>query len=110
MAMRLPPLAVLGDRRIEEPEVHLRDEMSVPPCESSLAFLQAIYQDPRQETARRMRAAIAALPFEHLKLAVIANIPGGSLSAQLEAAIARSGKSVVIDAKPLAISPPREAD
>ena len=64
----------------------------------------SVYRNPAMPLPTRMRAAIAALPFEHPKLAVIANIPGGNLSAQLEAAIARSGKSVVIDAKPLAIT------
>jgi hypothetical protein len=48
-----------------------------------------------------MRAAALALPFEHPKLAVVAQLRGEDFAAQLEAAMKRSGKSVVIDAKPV---------
>lgn len=58
---------------------------------SSLEFLRAIYSDPRQTEARRMRAAIAALPFEHPKLAVTASIDAGpGFAARLEDAFRRS--------------------
>ena len=53
-------------------------DLSEPPLKaapitanSSLEFLQAIYSDPSQSISRRMRAAIAALPFEHPKLSVM---------------------------------------
>lgn len=74
-------------------------EPTIGPAESSLEFLQAVYRDSGQPISRRMRAAIAALPFEHPKLAVTANIVGGSgFAARLEEAIARS--RTVIEAKP----------
>jgi hypothetical protein len=65
---------------------------------SSLELLQAVYMDPGQPMSRRMRAAIAALPFENPKLAVqaLAIAPNG-FAAQLERARAR-----IIDAKPVA--------
>jgi hypothetical protein len=39
---------------------------------------------------RRLRAAIAALPFEHPKLAGVARVNGGGIGDQLEAAIKRA--------------------
>jgi len=55
---------------------------------SSLALLKAVYADPLQPLHRRMRAAIAALPFEHPKLAIVANV-GPSYADALEEAIRR---------------------
>jgi hypothetical protein len=48
--------------------------------------------------ATRMRAAITALPFEHPKLAVIANV--NSFAARMEEIGRRAGRSNVIDARP----------
>ena len=60
---------------------------------SSLEFLQAIYRSQDQPISRRMRAAIAALPFESPKLAVTANFgPDSGFAARLEAAIKRTGE------------------
>src|SRR6516164_8084212 len=60
---------------------------------SSLAFLQAVYRCPDQPLSVRMKAAIAALPFEHPKLAVTAVIEGGAdFAARLERAVGRSAK------------------
>ena len=65
-------------------------EPSGPEAETSLDLLQAIYRSPYEPIARRMRAAIAALPFEHPKLAVVAQVRGGGIGDQLEAAIKRA--------------------
>ena len=62
---------------------------------SSLEFLRAIYADPGQPMQRRLRAAIAALPFENPKMAVVASIKGNAgFAARLEAAIMRSRKDI----------------
>ncbi|MFB9262837.1 hypothetical protein ACFFWD_06565 [Bradyrhizobium erythrophlei] len=65
---------------------------------TSLDFLQAVYRDEGLPLSTRMRAAIAALPFERPKLAVIANVR--DFAAQMEAAQRARGMSPVIDAKP----------
>ena len=58
---------------------------------TSLQFLQAIYRSSEQPMVRRMKAAIAALPFEHPKLsATLAVQADDSYAARLQAAIARS--------------------
>lgn len=62
---------------------------------SSLDFLRSVYADPNQPMHRRLRAAVAALPFEYPKLAVVASLKeGGNFATRLEAAIARSGKVI----------------
>ncbi|WP_426410042.1 hypothetical protein [Bradyrhizobium ganzhouense] len=74
-------------------------EIELPADATSLDFLQAVYRDPQQTLPVRMRAAIAALPFERPKLAVIANV--NSFAAQMEAIARQSGRSNVIDASPI---------
>jgi hypothetical protein len=61
---------------------------------SSLDFLQAVYTSAGQSMGRRMRAAIAALPFEHPKLSVTAVVASDGFAAQLEAARTRSAKAI----------------
>jgi hypothetical protein len=78
------------------------DAIELPPDATSLDLLQTIYRDHRQPIVRRMRAAIAALPFEHPKLAVTAVIggEGGDLTALLELRKARSAKIIEGRAEP----------
>ena len=57
----------------------------------ALSYLRSIYNDPLQPTSVRMKAAVAALPFEYPKLAAMAFIPGGeAFAAKLEKAVTRS--------------------
>ncbi|WP_298870910.1 hypothetical protein [uncultured Bradyrhizobium sp.] len=71
------------------------DEIALPAGATSLDYLQSIYRDPRQPESKRLRAAIAALPFEHPKLAVTAVVSSEGFAAKLEAARARSAQAVI---------------
>jgi hypothetical protein len=65
---------------------------------TSLDFLQAIYRDPTQPMQRRMRAAQAAIPFEHPKLAVVVTSREGDLADRLMAAL-QASQQVIEDRK-----------
>ena len=80
---------------------------------SSLDLLQAIYRCPDQPLSIRMKAAIAALPYEHPKLAVTAVLDGTEdLGARLSRAIQRSAKVIELRAaqEPIATSNGHGAD
>ena len=74
---------------------------------TSLELLQAVYCNEAVPLSVRMRAAIAALPFETTKLAVTAIGPmSEGFAMQLEKAIARSGKLIEAQAiKPVEAAP-----
>jgi hypothetical protein len=59
---------------------------------SALEYLQSIYRNPSEPDSRRMRAAMAALPFESPKLAAMAvsSMNGQDFGSLLDRAIARS--------------------
>ena len=80
------------DRKPEMgPEPELIKLLSCSP--SSLELLQAIYRSAAVPLHTRIRCAVAALPFEHPKLAVTAILPDdGRFAEQLEKALARSGQ------------------
>jgi len=86
--------------------------LALPPNATPLDFFQATYRDPRRSWAQRQRAAEAAAPFMHPKLAVVANLNGEGFAAALERAIARSGKAQavhaaqVIEHQPLGVPEP----
>jgi hypothetical protein len=66
-----------------------REEMpNLPEHALSLDFLQAIYRSPTQPIQTRIRAAMAALPFEYPKLAAVisASLSGGEFGDALERA------------------------
>jgi hypothetical protein len=69
---------------------------------SALNYLQSIYRDPTQQPYTRMRAAIAALPFETPKLQATAIVPMGlDFKTRLEKAIERSAAVRLIPAQPV---------
>src|SRR5438034_9407430 len=76
--------------RIEAAQVLKPDAVDLPPNHTSLDYLQAIYRGQIRAEPSRMRAAIAALQFEHPKLAVQAILPMGDLAERLDRAIERS--------------------
>ena len=83
--------------------VKASDELELPPQATSLDLLQAVYRNPGFALHVRMRAAMAAIPFEHAKLAVTALIPdsGDRFAEQLEKAVARSGRVLELRAEPV---------
>jgi len=90
--MRTREMQLLPD--LSEPEARTPIEAT-----SSLELLRSVYSDPGQPITRRLRAAIAALPFEHPKLAVVASMHANEgFAAQLEAAIARSRNVIEVSA------------
>ncbi len=99
--IREPPLArELVTYELAAPE----SEVAVPANASPLDFLCAVFRDTGQPMARRMRAAEAAAPFVHPKLAVTATLDGEGFAAKMEKAISRSnaaGATAVIETKKL---------
>jgi hypothetical protein len=67
---------------------------------TSLEFLQAAYRCEELSLHVRMRAAMAALPFEYPKLAVTVQTTPQDFAARLDAAIARSERARIIEATP----------
>jgi hypothetical protein len=75
--------------------MELEDEVIQTNGRTSLAFLQAVYSMAELPLHVRMKAAIAALPYEHPKLAVTAVLDGTEdLGARLHRAIQRSAKVI----------------
>jgi hypothetical protein len=97
-----PPFAALGAEPVPEPapESFALTADPQPFDASSLDFLREVYRDPLQPLSVRMRAAIAALSFEHPKLSVSANIHSGFAS-RLERLMEARGIRTVIDAHPV---------
>src|SRR5215467_2615378 len=66
----------------------------------ALEYLQDIYNDAKQSTSVRMRAAIECLPFENPKLSAtaISTMDGKSFAEALDRAIERSKSPLALNA------------
>jgi len=78
------------------------ESFELEPNATSLTLLQKVYRSAAIPLSTRMRAAIAALPFESPKLQVVATVNAGDFADQLERAINVSRK--IIEAQPLSVS------
>ena len=66
-----------------------------PAPENALAYLQAQYRDPTVDPVIRRRCAMACLPFESPKFAVVANV-GGDFGADLDRLIEAKRRSEAV--------------
>ena len=87
--------------------VELEEESSVEVAEpaSALDYLQDVYRGRRVAEHSRMRAAMAALPFESPKLAVTTNLTNEDFAVRLEKAAARSRAPLVIEHREVELPP-----
>ena len=92
----LPAFARLTPRR--EPEED--DPLQLGDGVLSLDGLQAIYRNPGLPLATRMRAMIAAIPFESPKLLATAIVSEGSFAELLDQRLKRIEQVKMIEAKP----------
>jgi hypothetical protein len=75
------------------------DELMLPEGATSLDVMQAIYRNPKQPFVRRMRAAAAALAYEHPKLSASYAVDGSrNFAEEMKAISRRSGRGNVLDA------------
>jgi len=101
-SVALPRFATLLD---EAEEAHGMALIALPEGALSLDFLQAIYRSASQPLPVRMRAAMAALPFEYPKLAatMTANLSEDEFGNRLE----RARQRIVEGIPPRALDAPR---
>jgi hypothetical protein len=69
--------------------------IELPANGTSLDLLQRVYRNPSLPLPTRMRAATAALPHEHPKLAVTTVVNAGDFADQLERAVERSRMTMI---------------
>jgi hypothetical protein len=87
-------------------------EIELPANGTSLDFLRAVYRNPSLALSVRMRAAIAALPFELPKLAVTAVINEQNFAEVLERRLQNmerinDGNGRIIEAPEIEMKPPK---
>jgi hypothetical protein len=90
------------------PPIEYKDEEEVISFNgSALDYLQSVYRDPTREPYVRMRAAIAAIPFESPKLHATATVQLGlDFASKLERAIQRSANVRLVASAPVRSDPP----
>jgi hypothetical protein len=103
----MPRFATIG----AEPARAQKAPLELPANGISLDLLKAIYRDPSLPLPTRMRAAIAALPFESPKLAVTAMVSEQDFATLLDQRLKRmeAMKADAIEARPqpqVEVTPP----
>ena len=78
-------------------QIEAQQTIELPANGTSLDLLQQVYRNPSLPLPTRIRAATAALPHEHPKLAVTAMVTSDDFAIQLDRAIERSR---MIETKP----------
>jgi hypothetical protein len=69
--------------------IRFKEELTLPDGATAHDLLVAVYSDPSQSLALRIRCAVAAIPYELPKLAVTANVTATDLTMALEQRLAR---------------------
>jgi hypothetical protein len=85
------------DAVLDQIEAQQTDCFELEPNATSLTLLQKVYRSSSVALQTRMRAAIAALQFEHPKLAVTATVEAGDFADQLDRAVERSRRVLMIE-------------
>jgi hypothetical protein len=80
--------------------IETENSQAADPTLDALRYLQLVYRGQVQAEGQRMRAAIAALPFEVPRLNINANVGSQDLGDRLERAIKRSGVNLTIEHAP----------
>ena len=78
-------------------EASIQQTIELAPNATSLTLLQAIYRNSAIPLMTRMRAAVAAIQFEHPRLAVTASIQAGDFAEQLDRAVEQSRRVLMIE-------------
>ena len=79
-------------------QIEAQQAIELPENGTSLDLLQQVYRNPSLPLMTRIRAATAALPHEHPKLAVTAMVTSDDFAIQLDNAIKRSRQ---VETKPM---------
>jgi hypothetical protein len=105
----LPAFAKLTPSQAPEED----DQLQLGPNAMSLEGLQAVYRNPNLPLTTRMRAMIAAIPFETPKLAVTAQVSEQDFATLLDKRIARYEQmklladEKIIEAQPEVLTKPQ---
>ena len=90
-----PDFVKIAPRSIEDD-----DPLKLNPNAMSLEGLQAIYRNPSLPLTTRMRAMMAAVPYESPKLIATAIVNEGSFAELLDQRLKRIAEQKLIEAKP----------
>ena len=90
-----PDFVKVAPRSVEDD-----DPLKLEPNAMSLEGLQAIYRNPALPLTTRMRAMMAAVPYESPKLIATAIVNEGSFAELLDQRLKRIAEQKLIEAKP----------